>query len=89
MTTVVGEYAVLFKVGRYEFDNRLHICRKEESGDKFSLAYFEKTKEGHDLRFVGGRPFEYAHDGGVDFMNFAKVCFKYTEILDAFEEMVK
>ena len=48
-------YDVLFKIGCYEFDNRLHICYKEESGNKFSLAYFEKTEEGHDLRFVGGQ----------------------------------
>ena len=89
MNMDVGKYAVLFKVGRYEFDNRLHICYTKESGNKFSLAYFEKTKEGYDLRFVGGRPFEYAYNGCVDFMNFTKVCFKYTEVLDAFEEMVK
>jgi hypothetical protein len=84
-----SKYAVLFKEGSYEFDNRLHICYTEESGNKFSLAYFEKTGEGYDLRFVGGRPFKYAYDGGGDFMNFAKACFKYTEALDAFEEMVK
>ena len=82
------EYAVLFKVGCYEFDNRLHICYKEESGNKFSLAYFEKTSEGYDLRSVGGRPFEYDCDGSVYFMDFAKACFKYTEALDAFEEII-
>lgn len=87
MTMDVGKYAVLFKAGRYEFDNRLHICYTAESGNKFSLAYFEKTNEGHDLRFVGGRPFEYPHCYETSFMGFANACFKYTKVLDAFEEM--
>lgn len=87
MNMDVGKYAVLFKVGRYEFDNRLHICYKDESGNKFSLAYFEKTKEGYDLRFVGGRPFKYCYCDETSFMGFANACFKYTEVLDAFGEM--
>lgn len=83
------EYKVLFKAGLYEFDNRLHICYKEDSGNKFSLAYFEKTKEGYDLKFVGGRPFEYSYDGHTQFIDFAKACFKYTEVLEAFENITK
>lgn len=83
------EYKVLFKAGFYEFDNRLHICYKDKSGNKFSLAYFEKTKEGYDLCFVGCRPFEYSYFDGTSFMEFAKACHKYTEALDAFEEMMK
>lgn len=86
---IADEYAVLFKVGCYEFDNRLHICYKEESGNKFSLAYLEKTTEGYDLRFVGGRPFKYSYCDETSFMDFANACFKYTEALGAFEEMVK
>ena len=67
--------------------NRLHICYTKESGNKFSLAYFEKTTEGYDLQFVGGRPFEYCYCDETSFMGFANACFKYTEVLDAFEEM--
>lgn len=83
------EYKVLFVAGAYQLDNRLHICYTAGKGNKFTLAYFEKTKEGYDLKFVGGRPFEYSCDGYTYFMDFAKACFKYTEALEAFEEILK
>lgn len=81
------EYKVLFKAGDYEFDSRLHICYN--NGSKFSLAYFENTSEGYDLRFIGDRPFNYCYSVKTSFMEFAMACFKYTEALKAFEEIQK
>lgn len=40
-----------------ELNEDLHICLWDEKGEyKWTIAYWEKDKEGYDLKFVGDRP---------------------------------
>lgn len=82
-TVQVGPYALL--------KQNHHIVYWQNDGGKqfhFTLAIFEKTSEGYELRFVGSRPFDYHWDEACTFMEFARVCQKYLDgvfVLEKFQ----
>jgi len=50
----------------YDKDNKRESC--------YTLAFWEKSKEGFDLMFCGGRPFELEKDEQEIFWKLAKEC---------------
>jgi len=61
-------------------DNRFEIIQWEVNNEKkeycYSVAYWEESSEGHELRFVGNRPFKVNLE---DFMFIAKFGQSYLD----------
>lgn len=63
-----------------ELNENLHICLWSEDGSyKWTIAYFTRTSEGYELKFVGDRPL----DKRVKWKHFKKCVRKGQEIADA------
>lgn len=76
-----ASYNPLEKPIRYplELCDNLHICLWDESGKfKWTIAFFEADREGHDLRFVGNRPLDFR----VDWMDFGDLVRQGQAIAD-------
>jgi hypothetical protein len=77
--------------GRYALSKNGHIVYWSDDGSGkeycFTLAIFNRSREGYDLHFVGNHPFEYSDDGNVSFMAFAAACQKYMDAVHNLEDL--
>lgn len=62
-----------------ELTKSLHVCLWDTEGRyKWTIAYWQKDKEGYDLQFVGDRPL----DKRVNWSHFRKIIVQGQKIAD-------
>lgn len=80
-----GDIGLRGKISSNEEQSPEIVCyQRSDSGREscYTLAFFEKTKEGYDLRTVGTRLFEAMNEFHIDHNNFIDAVRYFHDILD-------
>lgn len=61
------------------------VCYQRDSNDRetcYTLAFFEKTREGYDIRTIGNRLFDAMNENYIDHNSFIDAVRYFHDILD-------